>query len=257
MKVTVCELRNDTEGLEQDWLALTAHVKSAKSDLVLLPEMPFHPWAAKTDKVDPGIWQRAVAAHDQWILRLPELSPAIVAGSRPVIQNGRCRNEAFVWQSDSGYQPSHVKYYLPDEEGFWEASWYERGMREFNVVRCREITIGFLICTELWFLEHARSYCRQDIHLLLCPRVTPKRSVKKWIAGGRAAAVVSGAYCLSSNLSGPNTQAIDFGGAGWVIEPEEGEVMGVTAQKEPFLTVEIDLEIAERAKHTYPRYVLD
>ncbi|MGD9290642.1 MAG: hypothetical protein PVG74_23685, partial [Desulfobacterales bacterium] len=106
MKVTVCELRNDTEGLEQDWLALTAHVNSVKSDLVLLPEMPFHPWVAKTDKVDPSIWQQAVAAHDQWIRRLPELSPAIVAGSRPVIQNGKCRNEAFVWQSDSGYQPS-------------------------------------------------------------------------------------------------------------------------------------------------------
>jgi hypothetical protein len=42
-----------------------------------------------------------------------------------------------------------------------------------------------------------------------------------------------------------------------VIEPEEGEVMGVTAQKVPFLTVEIDLVIAERAKQAYPRYVLD
>jgi N-carbamoylputrescine amidase len=257
MKVTVCELRNDTEGLAQDWLALTTHVNSAKSDLVLLPEMLFHPWVAKTDKVEPSIWQQAVTAHDQWIQRLPELSPAIVAGSRPVIQNGKCHNEAFIWQSDSGYQPSHAKYYLPDEEGFWEASWYERGMQEFNVVRCGGINIGFLICTELWFLEHARTYCRQDIHLLVCPRVTPKRSVEKWIAGGRAAAVVSGAYCLSSNLNGPNTGAIDFGGAGWVIEPEEGEVLGLTTQSEPFLTVEIDLEMAERAKLTYPRYVPD
>jgi len=43
MKVTVCELRNDPEGLDQDWTALVAHVKSEKSDLVLLPEMPFYP----------------------------------------------------------------------------------------------------------------------------------------------------------------------------------------------------------------------
>ena len=33
MKVTVCELRNDAAGLEQDWLALIDHVKSQKSDL--------------------------------------------------------------------------------------------------------------------------------------------------------------------------------------------------------------------------------
>jgi len=36
MKVTVCELRNDAHGLELDWKALVEHVKSEKSDLVLL-----------------------------------------------------------------------------------------------------------------------------------------------------------------------------------------------------------------------------
>jgi hypothetical protein len=41
MKITVCELRNDAEGLDQDWPALVAHVKSKTSHLVLLPEMPF------------------------------------------------------------------------------------------------------------------------------------------------------------------------------------------------------------------------
>lgn len=36
MKVTVCELRNDPIGLEQDWEKLVEHVLSEKSDLVLL-----------------------------------------------------------------------------------------------------------------------------------------------------------------------------------------------------------------------------
>ena len=35
MKVTVCELRNDPAGLNQDWPALTEHVAAEKSDLVL------------------------------------------------------------------------------------------------------------------------------------------------------------------------------------------------------------------------------
>lgn len=143
------------------------------------------------------------------------------------------------------------------EKGFWEASWYERGKRDFTGVQCRGINLGFLICTELWFFEHARQYSKQDIHLLVCPRVTPKSSGDKWIAGGRAAAVVSGAFCLSSNLSGPNTESMAFGGAGWVIEPEEGSVLGLTSRDKPFLTVEIDLEHAGKAKRTYPRYVSD
>jgi N-carbamoylputrescine amidase len=58
-------------------------------------------------------------------------------------------------------------------------------------------------------------------------------------------------------LNGPNTESIAFGGAGWVIEPEEGSVWGLTSQSEPFLTIEIDLEHAEKAKRTYPRYVSD
>ena len=34
MKVTVCELRNDADGLDQDWEALVGHVKSEKSNPV-------------------------------------------------------------------------------------------------------------------------------------------------------------------------------------------------------------------------------
>lgn len=257
MKVTVCELRNDRDGLEQDWRSLVGHVKSEKSDLVLLPEMPFYKWVAGTPKVDPGIWQQAVIAHDRWIARLSDLAPAMVVGTRPVIRDGKNHNEGFIRESESGCKPSHVKYYLPDEKGFWEASWYERGKRDFKAVNCKGVHLAFLICTELWFFEHAREYFKQGIHLLVCPRVTPKSSVDKWIAGGRAAAVVSGAFCLSSNLSGPNIESSDFGGTGWVIEPEEGNVLGVTSPEEPFLTVEIDLETAEKAKLTYPRYVSD
>jgi len=34
MKVTVCELKNDADGLEQGWKALVEQVKSEKSDPV-------------------------------------------------------------------------------------------------------------------------------------------------------------------------------------------------------------------------------
>jgi len=62
---------------------------------------------------------------------------------------------------------------------------------------------------------------------------------------------------LSSNFSGPNIEGSEFGGTGWVIEPEEGGVLGVTSADRPFMTVEIDLAVAHRAKTTYPRYVVE
>ena len=48
MLVTVCQLSNEPEQLEEDWQQLTAHVRDKKSQLVLLPEMPFYPWMAWT-----------------------------------------------------------------------------------------------------------------------------------------------------------------------------------------------------------------
>ena len=77
------------------------------------------------------------------------------------------------------------------------------------------------------------------------------------MAGGRTAAVVSGAFCLSSNIGGISQAGVKWGGGGWIVEPEEGDVLGLTSQERPFLTVDIDLAVAEMAKRTYPRYVPD
>jgi N-carbamoylputrescine amidase len=257
LRVTVCELSNDPAIIERDWGALVTHVRSESSDLVLLPEMPFHPWVAQTKNADPAIWQAAVEAHDRWMSRLAELAPATVVSSRPVTHQGKRLNEGYVWSAASGYRAVHHKVYLPDEVDFWEASWYQRGAGEFTVVQSGAARLGFLICTELWFSAHARDYARQGIHLLVCPRATPLATVDKWIAGARTAAVVSGAFCLSSNFGGSEPDGIAWAGAGWIIEPEEGAVLGVTSPQEPLLTLEIDLDVADAAKHTYPRYVPD
>ena len=44
---------------------------------------------------------------------------------------------------------------------------------------------------------------------------------------------------------------------GWIIEPQEGEILGLTSSKQPFLSLEIDLTVADQAKNTHPRYVRD
>ena len=64
MKMTVCELRNDSAALEKDWQALVDHVQSETVELVLLPEMAFFPWIAKAKQFDAGTWAAAVKAHE-------------------------------------------------------------------------------------------------------------------------------------------------------------------------------------------------
>ncbi|MGB6848143.1 MAG: carbon-nitrogen hydrolase family protein [Thermoanaerobaculia bacterium] len=255
--MTVCELSNDPALLNEQWEKLASHVETEQSELVLLPEMPFYRWLAADREMDSKEWQESVVAHERWVERLVELGDQSVAATRPIIDDGIHFNQGFVWDPKNGARAVHNKHYLPDEEGFWEASWYSAGGCDFSTVQVRGTGVGFMICTEMWFLQHAREYGRKGVQILACPRATLAESVDKWVAGGRVTAVVSGAFCLSSNLSGQAGRHGDWAGTGWIIEPEEGQVLGTTSSEAPFLTIDIDLEAAETAKRTYPRYVPD
>lgn len=249
--VTVCELRSGREHFAADWAALVAHVRAEGSDLVLLPEMGLAPWFARSRPFDAAMWQAAVDAHTAWLPRLADLAPAVVLGTQPVNTPGGRQNEAFAWDAARGYRAAHTKYYLPDEEDFWEASWYARGDGRFDALDTPVGRVGFAICTEMWFYQHARAYGQAGAHLIATPRCTPHETLDKWLAGGRASAVVAGAYSLSSNHGDER-----FGGQGWVIDPD-GNVLATTSRAAPLATVPIDLTAAETAKHTYPRYVAD
>jgi N-carbamoylputrescine amidase len=253
MRITVCQLRDDEHAIAEEWEALSDHARAAGADLVVLPELPFHPWMFTSRQPDPAIWEQAAAAHEYWMRRLSEAEATAVVGSRPVTRSGRRLNEAFVWSVEDGAVPAHHKRYLPDEEGFWEASWYRPGDGSFETVPAASATIGFLLCSELWFPEHARSYGRAGAQILMASRATDAGSRSTWVAGGRATAVIAGAFCVSSNRAG-SSQGIDWAGTGWVIDPD-GKVLALTSDDEPFVTVEVDVEAADTAKTTYPRYV--
>ncbi|MEH0019213.1 MAG: carbon-nitrogen hydrolase family protein [Desulfobacter sp.] len=257
MKLTVCELGSGWTGDAREQDTLMAHIDAEQSNLLLLPEMPFYTWLSGTREPDEKKWQEAVDAHAAWAERLGDFGVPMIAGTRPVLKDNVPHNEAFVWTAESGIMGVHEKYYLPDEEGFWEASWYRRGDGVFEICRVNGVSVGFLICTEMWFNHRARDYGKEGMEILLCPRATPAASSSAWVAGGRAAAKVSGAFCLSSNFNGMNIPGMDFGGTAWIIEPENGDVLGTTTAKSPFLTLDVDLADARAAKQTYPRYVED
>ena len=258
MRVTVCQIANEAEALAAAWAGLCEHLAGSGSDLVVLPEMPFAPWLAASPEVDRQQWSAAVAAHRGWCERLAELGVATVLGSRPV-ERPEPRNRAFAWNATDGLVDLHDKAYLPDEAGFWEATWYQRGRPEYELTTVatrvgESARVGVLLCTEMWFLEHARAYGRAGAHIVAVPRATPGSTLDKWIAGGRTAAVVSGAYCLSAAPYNAPGRGADLGGGAWVIDPE-GEVLALTTPEEPFATCEIDLARAVAAKASYPRYV--
>ena len=253
MRATITQL--DPGKLESEWRRLARHMGENRSQLVLLPEMCFTPWFCDEPAPQQETWNRAVAAHNAWLDRLSELPADFVAGTAPRNIGNKRHNVAYLWSRQHGLRWAHSKTYLPNDDGYWEANWYDRAPIDFQPASIAQLTIGFMICTEIWFLHHARDYAKRGAHLLLNPRSTPRHSNEKWLAGGRTAAVVSGAFCLSSNHAGL-VNRLKLGGAGWACDPD-GNVLATTSDEEPFITVDLDLDAAEAAKSTYPRYVDD
>lgn len=253
MRLTICELRNEPAELEEDWRRLAEHLRAFDSELLLLPEMPFSPWLAASPKAREAAWLEAVERHEVSRTRLRDLGVPVIH-TAPVLDEGRRLNRAFATEAGES-RPLHDKYYLPDEEGYWEASWYERGDGSFEPATVAGVTVGVQICTELWFLERSRAYGRRGVQLLVVPRATPRSTEERWLAAGRTAAVVAGAWCASSNLvEPPDRGPADLGGRGWLFDPE-GEAVATTSAAVPFVTVDIDPAAAGAARATYPRYV--
>ena len=258
MKVTVCQIDPTHERLEDQLTALRNHVSENGSEFVLLPEMSFSPWLAADPEPDAARWIEAVKAHETQIELLGQLGVDSVLGTRPIVDDvGSRRNEAYLWTHASGTAAGiREKYYLPDEAGYWEHTWYDRGERTFPTARAGDAIFGVQICTEMWFLEWARHYGASRADLLCIPRATPRGSIDMWVAGGRTAAVCSGAFCLSSNLRDADGFGADCGGVGWIIDPD-GEIIATTSDDKPFATADVNLDISRSSKSTYPRYVPD
>jgi N-carbamoylputrescine amidase len=247
MKVTVCELQDDRTAFIDAWQRLITHVRAEQSELVLLPEMPFCKWFAGSRNVDADVWEAAVRVHDEWEHRLRELVPAVIAASRPFDFGNERYNAGFLWDADYGSRAVHAKDFLPNEEGGWEASWYNSATPEFSPFLLGFVSVGFLFCTELWATDEARLYGEEGVHLLLTPRATAAAAFDKWLARGRAAAILAGAYGLSSNRL---DESGAFGGQGWIIDPA-GEVLAITNREHPLVTMDLDLRIADTVKTSF------
>lgn len=244
MKVTVCELHDDRAAFVDGWQRLVAHVRAEQSELVLLPEMPFCQWFVGSRHFDSRVWNAAVRAHDEWEHRLRELVPAAVAASRPVDFGNERYNEGFLWDAELGSRAAHAKAFVPNEQGAWEASWYNSPTPDFSPLLLGSVSVGFIFSTELWATDEARLYGQEGVHLLLTPRASTAAAFEQWLARGRAAAVLAGAYGLSSNRVDGSAA---FGGQGWIIDPG-GEVLAITIREHPFVTMDLDLRIADAVK---------
>jgi N-carbamoylputrescine amidase len=251
VRVTITELAGTSPALERGWAALAEHVRTSAPDLVVLPEAPFAEPFWLEPRFDAARWQEMVRRHEEWCARVGELGAPAVVATRLVERDGRRLNEAFVWTAAAGLVPLRSKAFLPEEPGGHEATWTDRGPDEFPLAEIAGAACAVNVCTELWHLPSLAGYAARGVEVVLSSRATGARTMEKWLAIGRVAAVASGAYCASSNRADADGRT---GGSGFAFDPD-GELIARTSPERPFVTLELDLERARAAKRTYPRYV--
>jgi N-carbamoylputrescine amidase len=219
MIVTVCELPDDRPAFEDSWTQLVEHLRQARCGAVVLPGMPFSRWFADATPVDAARWSEAVAQHDDWEQRLAELGVPLVLGSRPIDFGNERYDEGFAWDPEFGIR-----------------SIYARGTPECMPLEVGGISVGLLIGDEVWTAEELQSrlYARGEVDIIAMPRCTRFAGLNQRLERARAVATEVGAYVLSSNRGAP------FEGQAWIIGPD-GNTLGTTTPRQPFLTLEIAL----------------
>lgn len=240
------------EGLTADdarWGAIEAALAEARPDLLVTNELPFGAWIADTPVFSEGAAEASIAAHEAGIDRLAGLGVPAIITSRPVQHGDRLANEAVVIERGE-VRPLHRKQAFPDEPGWFEARWYAADGSGFEVAEILGINIGVLLCTEAMFNERARAYGRSGAALIVIPRASGT-SIDPWKTAGAMAALVSGAYVVSSNRVGGI-----FGGHGFAYAPG-GTLIAETDPAHPLLAIELDTDTADAAHRDYPCYVAD
>lgn len=238
----------------REWDEIRRQVDLVGPDLLVANELPFGPWIAKPADVDLEVAKRSIDANDRGVEALKDLGVRSVISSRPVLGPICLSNEAFVIESGK-YQRLHCKHYLPNHEGWHEAKWFSPGSEAFTCAAVGSLTVGVLLCTELMFNEHARAFGRSGAHLIAVPRASGINT-ERWKIAGAMAALVSGAYVVSSNRCGAADDGLQFGGFGFAFSPS-GDLLEHTGEESTIAVVDIDPESADRQKSQYPCNVLE
>ncbi|MBY3138996.1 carbon-nitrogen hydrolase family protein [Rhizobium laguerreae] len=244
------------EGLTPEgeaWADATAMLEDAAEDVLVTNEMPFGFWHPTRHMFNVDRAREWANLHERSLDALSRLPVRAVISSRPILSGNRLVNEAFALV-DGQYQFLHQKHYFPAENGWQEQAWFETSKEGFDVAAVAGVTVGVLVCTELMFPEKARWLAQLGADLIAVPRATGTDH-RMWRTAASMAAIVSGAYVVSSNRVGQHdTAAPNFGGGGIIVDADGNEV-AMTNRHQPAVRVEIDKAMSAAAKSRYPVYV--
>ena len=231
------------------WQRLAAEFAKSPVDLLVLPELAGVDsfWSSPTFK--DAVWRQAVAVHATLEEQLRPIAAKRILGTRAVAEDGKRWNETFLWTPERGLVRGRAKALLPQQQGGWEETWFDRGSRYPEAVRDGEFCFSEMVCTELMVSTAARKLGQSGVQVIAAPRAT--WSHPRWEVASRMVAIAAGAFVATANRRGER-----LAGGSWIVTPD-GDILARSNESAPIVSLEIDLALVASARLTYPRNVTD
>lgn len=247
--VATCEFPDRADLAGGMWNQLANALQKRPVDLLVLPELAGVDsfWSSPT--FDEMVWRRAAAIHEMLDERLRRIAAKRIVGTRAVAEGTRRWNETFLWTPERGLVRGRAKALLPQQEGGWEETWFDRGSQHAHPVRDGALCYSELVCTELMVSTAARHLGQSGVQLIAAPRATGGHP--RWEIAARMVAIAAGAFVVTANRKGES-----LAGGSWIVAPD-GDILARTNEAAPIVSREIDLGLVDTARLTYPRNVRD
>ena len=247
--VATCEFPDRADQADAMWQRLAAEFDKSPVDLLVLPELAGVDsfWTSPT--FDEAVWCQAAAAHETLEEHLRPIAAKRIVGTRAVAEGTKRWNETFLWTPERGLVRGRAKALLPQQEGGWEETWFDRGSQYPEAVRDGEFCFSEMVCTELMVSTAARGLGQSGVQVIAAPRATGGHP--RWEVAARMTAIAAGAFVVTANRRGAR-----LAGGSWIVAPD-GDILARTNVSVPIVSLEIDLGLVDSARLTYPRNVRD
>jgi N-carbamoylputrescine amidase len=247
--IATCEFPDRADLAAGMWQRLAGEFEKSPVDLLVLPELAGVDSFWPTPTVNEAVWRQAAATHATLEEHLRPIAAKRIVGTRAVAEGAKRWNETFLWTPERGLVRGRAKALLPQQEGGWEETWFDRGSQYPEAVRDGDFCFSEMVCTELMVSTAARGLGQSGVQVIAAPRATGGHP--RWEVASRMTAIAAGAFVATANRRGAR-----LAGGSWIVAPD-GDILARTNVSAPIVSLEIDLAWVESARLTYPRNVRD
>jgi len=231
--------------------AALAAARASGAELVVLPELPLHPWSPASPRAHVEDAEPPQGPRHRLLEAVAREAGVALLGGVIVDDDGVRRNRALLFARDGSLLTSYDKVHLPHEEGFWERAHYEPGDVAPAPVWVDGFALGVQLCSDLNRPELGHALAAAGALAVVGPRATEAATWPRWRLVLQATALTASCYVLSVTRPRPE-QGVPLGGPSFAVGPDGTVLLEST---ETLSLVTLERAAVQQARRGYPGYL--